>query len=68
MEKISIRTYVLNHNKNEIVRLNKTAQTIINELRRASGLSATYLVSEIIRQAADYVVFEEINDGDIQMS
>lgn len=68
MEKISIRTYVLSHSKNEIVRLNETAQTIVNELQRASGLSATYLVSEIIRQAADYVVFEEIGDGDVQMS
>lgn len=67
-EKITIKTYALGHGKNDIVRLDKRAQKIINQFQRASGLSAKYLVSEIIRQAADYVVFEEINDGDVQMS
>ena len=68
MEKITIKAYALNDNKNEIVRLDEKAQRIINQLQRASGLSARYLVSEIIHQAADYVVFEEINNGDVQMS
>lgn len=67
MEKITIKTYALSQSKNDVVRLDERAQKIINQFQRASGLSAKYLVSEIIHQAADCVVFEEISDGDVQM-
>lgn len=67
MEKITIKTYAISHSKNDVVRLDERAQKIINQFQRASGLSAKYLVSEIIHQAADYVVFEEVNDGDVQV-
>ncbi len=67
MEKITIKTYALSQGKNDVVRLDERAQKIINQFQRASGLSAKCLVSEIIHQAADYVVFEEVNDGDVQM-
>ena len=67
MEKITIKTYALSQGKNDVVRLDERAQKIINQFQRASGLNAKYLVSEIIHQAADYVVFEEVNDGDVQM-
>ena len=65
MDKITIKTYALKHGKNDVVRLHPAAQKIINQLHRESGLSTTYLVSEIICQAKDYVVFEEITDGSL---
>lgn len=63
MDKITIKTYAINRCKNDVVRLDPAAQKIINQFQRTSGLSSKYLVSEIIKQAADYVEFEEIKDG-----
>lgn len=63
MDKITIKTYAINRCKNDVVRLDPAAQKIINQFQRISGLSSKYLVSEIIKQAADYVEFEEIKDG-----
>lgn len=63
MDKITIKTYAINRCKNDIVRLDPAAQKIINQFQRISGLSSKYLVSEIIKQAADCVEFEEIKDG-----
>ena len=63
MDKITIKTYAINRCKNDVVRLDPAVQKIINQFQRISGLSSKYLVSEIIKQAADYVEFEEIKDG-----
>lgn len=58
MESIIIKTYPAPESKCELVRLQKDANKIITELQRGSGLQKSYIVSEIIRQAAPYVEFE----------
>lgn len=58
MESIIIKTYPAPESKSELVRLQKDANKIITELQRGSGLQKSYIVSEIIRQAAPYVEFE----------
>lgn len=58
MESIIIKTYPAPESKFELVRLQRDANQIVAELQRGSGLPKSYLVSEIIRQAAPYVEFE----------
>lgn len=58
MKPIIIKTYPAPESKCELVRLQKDANQIISELQRGSGLQKSYIVSEIIRQAAPYVEFE----------
>ena len=58
MFSICIKTYPAPESKCELVRLQKDANQIISELQRGSGLPKSFLVSEIIRQAAPYVEFE----------
>ena len=58
MESIIIKTYPAPESKSELVRLQKDANKIITELQRGSGLQKSYIVSEIIRQAAPYVEFK----------
>lgn len=65
MKKIIINVYPVDNSKNAIVRLESKAQERINQLQMQCGLSATYIVSEIIKQAADYVVFKDVKHGDI---
>lgn len=67
MKEIIISVYPVDSNKNAVVRLGPEAQEKINQLQMQRGLSTTYIVSEIIKQAADYVVFKDIKHGDIQM-
>jgi ATP-dependent RNA circularization protein (DNA/RNA ligase family) len=61
MESIIIKAHSLPNSKLKTVRLKEYAQDIIRQLQRESGLDASYIVSEIIRQAADYVEFEEVD-------
>lgn len=58
MDKIVIRTYPATESRCELVRLQRDANEIVNGLQRGSGLPKSYLVSEIIRQAAPYVEFQ----------
>lgn len=68
MKEIIISVYPVDGNKNAIVRLEPEAQETVNQLQMQRGLSATYIVSEIIKQAADYVVFKDVKHGNVQMS
>lgn len=58
MESIIIKTYPAPESKCELVRLQKNANDIVTSLQRGSGLAKSYIVSEIIRQAAPYVEFK----------
>ena len=64
MDSIVIKTYPVKEVKSEIVRLRPDAQRIVQQMQRESGLSASHLVSEIIKQASPYVVFEEAIDDE----
>ena len=57
MKPIIIKTYPTPESKCELVRLQKDANRIITELQRGSGLRKSYIVSEVIRQAAPFVEF-----------
>lgn len=59
MKEITIKTYPT-ESRCELVRLQRGANDIIVRLQRESGLSKSHLVSEIIRQAAPFVQFEEV--------
>ena len=60
MKSIIIKSYPAPKCKAEVVRLQKDAQKKIHELQRESGLSASFIVSEIIRKAAPYVEIREV--------
>ena len=45
-----------------VVRITPEAERIVRQLCRQSGLSARYLVSEIIKQGADLVEFVDAED------
>ena len=64
MESIVIKAYPVKEVKSEIVRLRPDAQRIVQQMQRESGLSASHLVSEIIKQASPYVLFEEEIDDE----
>lgn len=64
MDSIVIKTYPVKEVKSEIVRLRPDAQRIVQQMQRESGLSASHLVSEIIKQASPYVLFEEEIDDE----
>ena len=68
MKEIIISVYPVDGNKNAIVRLEPETQETVNQLQMQRGLSATYIVSEIIKQAADYVAFKDVKHGNVQMS
>lgn len=42
-----------------VVRLNEQAEALVKQLQRESGLSARYIVSQIVIQGIDLVEFEE---------
>ena len=57
MKPIIIKTYPVEESKCELVRLQKDANRIVTQLQRERNLRKSYIVSEIIRQAAPYVEF-----------
>lgn len=58
MVTINIKTYPVQNFKSDIVRLQPDAADILRQHQRASGLSASYILSEIIRQTKDGVRFD----------
>lgn len=58
MDSIIIKTYPTPESKCNLVKLQRDANEIIASMQRESGLSKSYIVSEIIRQAAPYVEFQ----------
>ena len=58
MDSIIIKTYPAPESKCELVRLQRDANEIVASLQRCSGLSKSYIVSEIIRQASPYIEFQ----------
>lgn len=66
MKPIVIKTHPVEKSNGNIFRLQSSAAAIIRMHQRASGLSACYIISEIIRKTADYVEFTE--DGDVNLS
>lgn len=59
MKSIYIKTHRVEKCKNEVVRLQSDARKIVTRLQRESGMNASFIVSEIVRQAAEYVEFKE---------
>lgn len=57
MKPIIIKTYPVEESKCELVRLQKDANRIVTQLQRERNLRKSYIVSEIIRQAAPFVEF-----------
>lgn len=57
MKPIIIKTYPVEESKCELVRLQKDANRIVTQLQREWNLRKSYIVSEIIRQAAPFVEF-----------
>lgn len=57
MKPIIIKTYPAPESKCNLVKLQWDANDIIASMQRESGLSKSYIVSEIIRQAAPFVEF-----------
>lgn len=53
--KIILRARKKKETVGETVRINEAAQNTLSEIMRETGLSATYIVSQIIVQIADYV-------------
>ena len=66
LESIIIKTYPAPESKCNLVKLQRDANDIIASMQRESGLAKSYIVSEIIRQAAPYVEFhlESLRDED----
>ena len=60
MNPIIIKTHRVKKCKNEVVRLHEEASRIIQRYQRETGLSSSFIVSEIIRQTI--VQFEEVDD------
>lgn len=58
MDSIIIKTYPTPESKCNLVKLQRDANNIVISLQRGSGLTKSYIVSEIIRQAAPYVEFQ----------
>lgn len=58
MKTIIIKTYPAEECKSNIFRLQPDAAEIIRQHQRSSGLNASYIISEIIRQTKDDVSFE----------
>lgn len=58
MDSIIIKTYPTPESKCNLVKLQRDANDIIASMQRESGLSKSYIVSEIIRQAAPFVEFQ----------
>lgn len=59
MNPIVIKTYPVKEGKNELIRLQKSAQEIVRRYQRESGLSASFIVSELIRQTEGCIEFGE---------
>lgn len=62
MHSIIIKTYPSDSAKNDVVRLSPEAAEIIREYQRETGLTARYIVSEIIRQSQDITSFEKVGE------
>lgn len=58
MDSIIIKTYPTPESKCNLVKLQRDANNIVISLQRGSGLTKSYIVSGIIRQAAPYVEFQ----------
>lgn len=65
MKSIVIKTYSAEESKSNIFRLHGDAAEIVRRHQRASGLHASYIISEIIRQTAELVSFEEGGNVDL---
>lgn len=58
MKEIVITSYQVPEKDSNIFRLQTDAAKIVRQLQRQSGLSASYILSEIIRQVKDSVSFK----------
>lgn len=69
MKSIIIKTYPAEECKSNIFRLQPDAAEIIRSHQRASGLNASYILSEIIRQTKDSILFHKEGDSfDVDLS
>lgn len=59
MKPIIIKTYPVKESKSKLVKLRPDANAIVLRMQRESGLSKTHIVCEIIKQAYQYVQFQE---------
>lgn len=57
IKEIKISVYPVLECKSNIFRLQKDAAEIIRQYQRSSGLSASYILSEIVRQTRDEISF-----------
>lgn len=62
MESIIIKTYPEEESKSNIFRLQPDASEIVRQHQRASGLSASYILSELVRRTKDVIVFENVRN------
>lgn len=60
MEPIVIKTYPLGKSKSNTFRLHPDAAKIVRQHQRASGLNASYILSEIVRQTENNIIFCDI--------
>lgn len=63
MPNVVIKTYMDEEPKSNIFRLQPDAAEIVRQHQRASGLSASYILSEIVRQTKESVLFERCSGG-----
>lgn len=57
--KIILKVYRHNEKVGDVVRINKEAQSVLEDLMREHRLSARYIVSQMIIQGADFIEIEE---------
>lgn len=60
MDKLVLQVKKFEPGDSSIVRLNDDTMKIIRELQAQSGLSARYLVCEMVKYAAERVEFKEV--------
>ena len=65
MNYIVIKTYSDAECKSNTFRLQPDAANIVRQHQRTSGLTASYILSEIVRKTKDAVIFKE--NGDVQV-
>lgn len=59
MEKITLTVHRPENSVCGVVRLNKQAELLVKQLQRETGMSARYIVSQIIIQGIDLVEIRE---------
>jgi hypothetical protein len=47
-----------------VVKIRPDAREVLRSIQRETGLSATYIVSEMIKFAADKIEIREVNDNE----